>query len=83
MYQIADNILCTKLLSTTLSVSRLLLIAVKPSAKGKFLYFMFMFPCIVNLYYNNRTRSSCVQSILFYCRFTLHVSGAFHTHHQE
>ena len=23
------------------------------------------------------------QSILFYCRVTLHVSGAFHTHHQE
>ena len=23
------------------------------------------------------------QSILFYCRVTLHVSGAFHTYHQE
>ena len=21
--------------------------------------------------------------ILFYCKITLHVSGAFHTHHQE
>jgi len=44
---------------------------------------MFMVPCIVNLYYNKPTRCSCAQSILFHCRVTLHVSGAFHTHHQE
>ena len=42
-----------------------------------------MVPCIVNLYYNKPTRCSCSQSILFHCRVTLHVSGAFHTHHQE
>jgi len=24
-----------------------------------------------------------VNIILFYCRITLHVSGIFHTHHQE
>jgi len=46
-------------------------------------FFMFMFPCIAILYYNNPTRCSCAQSILFHCSFTLHVSGAFHTHHQE
>ena len=42
-----------------------------------------MLPCIVNLYYNKPTRCSCSQSVLFHCRVTLHVSGAFHTHHQE
>ena len=42
-----------------------------------------MVPCIVNLYYNKPTRCSCSQSVLFHCRVTLHVSGAFHTHHQE
>jgi len=35
------------------------------------------------LYYNKPTRCSYSQSILFYCRVTLHVSGAFHTHHLE
>ena len=35
------------------------------------------------LYYNNPTRCSCAQSVLFHCRVTLHVSGAFHTHHQK
>jgi len=44
---------------------------------------MFMVPCILDLYYSKPTRWSCSQSILFYCRFTLHVSGAFHAHHQE
>jgi len=34
-------------------------------------------------YYNNPTSCSCAQSISFHCSFTLHVSGAFHTHHQE
>ena len=42
-----------------------------------------MVPCIAILYYNNPTRCSCAQSILFHCSVTLHVSGAFHTHHQE
>ena len=42
-----------------------------------------MVPCIAILCYNNPTRCSCTQSILFYCNVTLHVSGAFHTHHQE
>ena len=37
----------------------------------------------LKIYYNKPTRCSCWQSILFHCRFTLHVSGAFHTHHQE
>jgi len=37
----------------------------------------------VFLYYNKPTRCSCLQSILFHCRVTLHVTGAFHTHHQE
>ena len=45
--------------------------------------FMFMVPYIVNLYCNKPTRCSCSQSILYHCRVTLHVSGAFHTHHQE
>ena len=35
------------------------------------------------IYYNKPTRCSCSQSILFYRRVTIHVSGAFHTHHQE
>ena len=33
--------------------------------------------------YNKPTRCSCSQSILFHCKVTLHVSEAFHTHHQE
>ena len=33
--------------------------------------------------YSKPTRFNCSQSILFYCRITLHVSGVFHTHHQE
>ena len=37
----------------------------------------------MNLYYNKPTSRSCLQSILFHCRVTLHVLGAFHTHHQE
>jgi len=37
---------------------------------------------MADLYYNKPTRRSCLQSILFHCRVTLHVSGAFHTHHQ-
>jgi hypothetical protein len=45
--------------------------------------FMFIVPCIVDLYYNKPTRCRSSQSILLYCRVTLHVSGAFHTHHQE
>ena len=44
---------------------------------------MFMVPCIIILYYNNPTRCSCAQSILFHCSVTVRVSGAFHTHHQE
>ena len=36
-----------------------------------------------NIYYNNPTRCSCAQSILFHCSVTVHVSGAFYTHHQE
>ena len=39
--------------------------------------------CARILYYNNPSRCSCAQSILFRCSVTLHVSGAFHTHHQE
>ena len=35
------------------------------------------------IYYNNPTRCSCAQSILFYYSVTLHVSVVFHTHHQE
>ena len=35
------------------------------------------------LYYNNPTRCSCAQSVLFHCSVTLHVSGAFRTYHQE
>ena len=35
------------------------------------------------LYYKDPTRSRCAQSILFHCSITLHISGAFHTHHQE
>ena len=31
----------------------------------------------------NDVSCRCVQSILFHCIVTLHVSGAFHTHHQE
>jgi len=42
-----------------------------------------MVPCIATLHYKNPTRCSCAQSILFYCIVTLHVSVAFHTHHQE
>ena len=45
--------------------------------------FMFMVPWMANLYYNKPTRCSCSQSILFHCRITLQVSGAFHAHHQE
>ena len=32
--------------------------------------------CIAILYYDNPTRCSCAQSILFHCSVTLHVSGA-------
>ena len=35
------------------------------------------------IYYNKPTICSFSQSILFHCRVTLHVSGAFHSHHQE
>ena len=52
-------------------------------AFAKYPHLMFMVPCFVDLYYNKPTRCSCAQSILLYCRVTLHVSGAFHTHHQE
>ena len=38
---------------------------------------------IEGIYYNNPTRCSRAQSISFHCSVTLHVSGAFHTHHQE
>ena len=34
-------------------------------------------------YYNNPKSCSYSQSILFHCRVTLHVSGAFYTLHQE
>ena len=37
----------------------------------------------VNRYYSKPTRRNCSQSILLYCRITLHVSGVVHTHHQE
>ena len=42
-----------------------------------------MVPCIVNLFHSKPTRCNCSQSILFYCRITLHVSGVIHTHSQE
>ena len=29
------------------------------------------------------TTRNCSQSILFYCKITLHVSGVVYTHHQE
>ena len=32
---------------------------------------------------NCPTRSNSMQSILFYCKIALHVSGVFHIHHQE
>ena len=38
---------------------------------------------ILLLSYNNPTSCSCAHSILFHCSVSLHVSGAFHTHHQE
>ena len=38
---------------------------------------------LYNRYYNNPTRCSCAQSILFHYTVTLHVSGAFDAHHQE
>ena len=41
IFEIADNNLCNKFLSATLSVSRLLFITVKPIAKGKFPYSTF------------------------------------------
>jgi len=44
---------------------------------------MSTFPCIVGIYYSKPTRCSYSQSMLLYCRVTLHVSGAFRTHHQE
>ena len=53
------------------------------SVGGSFAYFMFTVRCIAILYYNNPTKCSCAQSILFHCSVTLHVSGAFQTHHQE
>ena len=31
----------------------------------------------------NQKRCNCLQSVLFYCKITLHVSGVVHTHHQE
>ena len=54
----------------------------KALKKKRFTYFMFRVPCFVNLYYNIPTKCSCSQSILFHCRVTLHVSGAFHTHQE-
>ena len=55
----------------------------KPRVPSNAENFKFMVPCFAIPYYNNPTRCSCAQSILFHCRVTLHVSGAFHTHHQE
>ena len=43
----------------------------------------YIFQTFNEIYYNNPTRCSCAQSILFHCSVTLHVSGAFHTHHHE
>jgi len=47
-------------------------------------YFMFIVPCITSLYqYVSNEMQQYAVYILFYCKITLDVSGAFHTHHQE
>jgi hypothetical protein len=61
IFEIADNNLYTKFLSATLSVSKLLFIAVKPIAKGKFLYSAFhetlIYASSVDLVNNNNISS--------------------------
>ena len=44
---------------------------------------MFMVPCIADLYkqLSNEMQNKAVY--LLFCKFTLHVSGVNHTHHQE
>ena len=32
---------------------------------------------------NNQADAAVLQSVLFHCQVTLHVSGVLHTHHQE
>ena len=47
-----------------------------------FIYFIFIFPCIV-IFYGITNRCDNVQWNLFLCKSTLHVSGGTHAHHQE
>ena len=43
-------------------------------------YFMCMVPCIADLLSNVMQHKAVY---LLFCKFTLHVSGVNHTHHQE
>jgi hypothetical protein len=47
------------------------------------IFFMVVFPCIINLCFRQPTRCSSKQSLFIYCQVTLHVSGVFRTHYQE
>ena len=48
-----------------------------------FLYFMFMVPCIIIYSMKKPTDAAICSQFYSTARFTLHVSGVLHTHHQE
>ena len=49
-----------------------------------FLNFMFVFPCIITLYYiKNQLDATLAVLFISHCKITLHVSDAFCVHHQE
>ena len=48
------------------------------------MYFMFVFPCIITLYYTkNQLDATLAVLFISHCKTTLHVSDAFCVHHQE
>ena len=48
------------------------------------LFLMFVFPCIVSLYYiKNQQDATLAVLFISHCKITVHVSDAFCVHHQE
>jgi hypothetical protein len=48
------------------------------------MYFMFVFPCIITLYYiKNQLDGALVVLFISHCKITLRVSDAFCIHRQE
>ena len=52
--------------------------------KKVYRYFMFVFPCIITLYYiKNKQDTTLAVLFISHCKITQHVSDTFCVHHQE